>query len=178
MKRLIGSVSLLLVLSCYLLSCEKDDLCAESTPTTPRIVLGFYSETNHNEPRDVTLLEVFTEGSLDTVHLGTIREVSLPLRADAVATKWALTYNRLSSSSSTGYDPNTDFLEFKYSTREEYVSRACGYKVLFTLDDPTDLLPNPAINEVPGDTRLWIRGTEVLTTNIENEDDIHVKVYF
>jgi hypothetical protein len=178
MKRLIGSVSLLLVLCCYLISCEKDDLCAESTQTTPRIVLGFFSRTNHTEVKAVTLMEVFTEGSQDTIHLGTLSEVSLPLRTDGTSTKWALIYNRSDGSTSTGYDPDADYLEFKYTTREEYVSRACGFKVLFTLEDNTDLLPNPVLTDVPGDNHLWINGTEVITTNIENEDDVHVKVYF
>lgn len=178
MKRLLGSVTLLLVLSCYLLSCEKDDLCAESTPTTPRIVLGFFSRTNHSEVKPVVRLEVFTEGSQDTIHLGTLPEVSLPLRTDAASTKWGLTYNRIDGSTSTGFDPDSDFLEFKYTTREEYVSRACGYKVLFTLQDNTDILPNPELSDVPGDNHLWINSTEVLTTNIENENDIHIKVYY
>ncbi len=177
MKRLIGSVSLLLVLSCYLLSCEMDDLCAEGTPTTPRIVLGFFSETNDVEARPVTRLQVFTEGSQDTIQLGTIAEVSLPLRTDGTATKWGLIYNRLDEGVEGGVVPNADFLEFKYTTREEYVSRACGYKILFTLEDNTDLLPNPVLSDAGGEG-LWIDRTEVITTNIENENDVHVKVYF
>ncbi|MXN90551.1 hypothetical protein GR160_04880 [Flavobacterium sp. Sd200] len=175
MKRLIGSVSLLLVLSCYLLSCEKDDLCPETTQTTSRLVLGFYSETNHEAPQAVTRLQVFTEGSQDTIQLSTIDEVSLPLRTDATSTKWGLIYNRPVAD---GYEPNTDFLEFKYTTREEYVSRACGYKVLFTLEDDTDLLPNPVLTDTPAGGGRWIDGTEILETNIENENDIHIKVYW
>lgn len=178
MKRLIGSVSLLFVLSCYLLSCEKDDLCAESTPTTPRVVLGFYSRTNAVEERTVTLLEVFTEGSQDTIQLGNVQQVALPLRVDGTTTKWGLTYNRQDAGFPSGYDTNTDFLEFRYTTREEYVSRACGFKTLFTLEDDSDALPNPALSNIPGDTRFWITDTEILSNNIENENDIHVKVYF
>jgi hypothetical protein len=177
MKRLLGSLALLLVVCCYLWSCEKDDLCAETTPTTPRLVLGFFSATNSTEARSLDL-NVFTEGSQDTIRLGALRQVSLPLRTDGTATKWALTYNRPDINFPDGIDANTDYLEFKYTTREEYVSRACGYKILFTLEDDTDLVRNPVISEVPGSTRLWIDDAEVLTTNIENENDIHIKVYF
>jgi len=177
MKRLIGSVTLLLLISCYLWSCEKDDLCPESTPTTPNLIIRFYYANNHTLLRSVNNLQVFIEGR-DTMTLGTTDSIALPLRTDGRSTKWALRYNRISQSVEGGIIPNTDFVEFKYTTREEYVSRACGYKVLFTLDDNTNANPNPVLTDVPGETSLWINEFEVVNKNIENQNAAHVKIFF
>ena len=176
MKRLIGSVTVLLVTCCYLWSCEKDDICAESTPTTPQLQIEFYSDTNHSAAKLVTGLQVFLEGTTDTITLGTVDAISLPLLTNTTSTRWGLIYNK--ESSGLGIVPDTDYVQFKYTTREEYVSRACGYKVLFTLDDNSDTAPNPSLTDAPGETSLWIRGFEMVNKNIETEDDVHVKIFF
>jgi len=177
MKKLIGSVLLLVLICCYLSSCEKDDLCPESTPTTPSIILRFYDANNTISRKGVTNLQVFIEGR-DTVSLGTTDSIALPLRTDAVSTRWGLIYNRPSQSAPGGVIPDTDFIEFKYTTREEYVSRACGYKIMFTLDDSSNSNPNPVLTDTPGETHLWIDELTTENKNIENENKAHVKIYF
>lgn len=177
MKRLIGSVTLLLLICCYLWSCEKDDLCPESTPTTPSLVIRFYNADNHISRLSVTNLQVFMEGR-DTVSLGTTDSIALPLRTDGTSTRWGLIFNRTSQSSPDGVIPDTDFLEFKYTTREEYVSRACGYKVMFTLDDSSSSNPNPVLTDSPVESHFWIDETTIENKNIENENKAHVKIYF
>ena len=177
MKRLIGSVTLLLLICGYLWSCEKDDICPESTPTTPSIVIRFYDADNHVSRRSVTNLQVFMEG-MDTVSLGTTDSIALPLRTDATATRWGLIFNRTSQSVPGGVIPDTDFIEFKYTTREEYVSRACGYKVMFTLDDDLNANPNPVLTDNPGENHFWIDEFTLENKNIENENKAHVKIFF
>jgi len=177
MKRLIGSVTLLLLICCYLWSCEKDDLCPDSTPTTPSLIIRFYNADNHAALKKVDNLKVFMEGS-DTITLGTVDSIALPLRTDVTATRWALQYNRASSSTPGTFISDTDIIEFKYTTREAYVSRACGYKVMFTLDEGTNANPNPVVTDVPEETHLWIDEFTIENKNIENENKAHVKIYF
>jgi hypothetical protein len=113
------------------------------------------------------------ETEIDSV---TGSRVELPLRTNAQSTKWGLILTKTSNNVVT---LNTDFLEFKYVTRDEYVSRACGYKTLFTLNPDTDAEPNPVLtdNTNPVDN-LWVQDIVVEQTNIEDENEVHVKIYF
>ena len=175
MKRLIASVTIMLVFACYLVSCEKDDLCADTTPTTPNLIIEFYNSDSPDDLTTVNGLQLFVEGSQDTIQAGTVSTIQLPLRVDATSTKWGLIYYRPNTGTVI---PNTDYLEFKYTTRTEYVSRACGYKTLFTLDAPNGTPPNPVLTNGTDSPTFWIDNVEVLKTNIENEDDVHIKIYF
>lgn len=170
MKRFIASIALLLIISTYLLSCEKDDICA--TPTTPSLLIKFYQIDAPSVPKSVNL-KFFVEGSdkLDSVIDKT--EMRLPLRVDTNLTRWHLRYNQITVGQTL---TNTDILEFHYQTKNTYISRACGYKTTFTLDDNTDDLENNPI-DVPEKDGFWIKGFEVLKNNIEDENEAHINIY-
>ena len=68
-------------------------------------------------------------------------------------------------------DDNSDEVTFNYTRKNVYVSRACGYKTLYTLD-----ATNPVI--VTPDASNWIQNVIVSQPNIENENETHVKIYF
>ena len=53
-----GKLLLLLGLTFSLSSCEKDDICAESTPTTPKVVIEFYDAANPTTAKNVSNLVV------------------------------------------------------------------------------------------------------------------------
>lgn len=167
MKRLIASIALLLIISTYLLSCEKDDICA--TPTTPGLSIEFYEIDAPSVPKKVNL-KFFVEGSdkLDSIN---DTKMVLPLRVDANSTRWYLRYDQVTVNETL---KNTDILEFHYQTKNTYVSRACGYKTTFTLDANTDNEENNPIPEIDGP---WIKDFEVLKYNIENENEAHIKIY-
>lgn len=182
MKRLIGSVAVLLVITCISLSCEKDDICAEGTPTTPGIIVEFYNKDNREEAVNLTNLKYYAVGETDTLPAvednvtTTVNKIELPLRTNATSTKWGLMYTRrLSNGTFIPY--NTDFLEFNYTTLETYVSRACGYKTTFELnpDDPEGTSPLKTDSDTADG--FWIYDIEVMTTNIENENEAHIKIY-
>lgn len=176
MKRLIGSIVVLLTLTIYLMSCEKDDLCADGTPTTPGMVVEFYKKGN-SVVNPVTNFVIYEQGSTkrDTLPPGTTKW-AFPLRTDADEVTWALEYNSI-----VGNDTikNTDLLTIKYTRTQTYVSRACGYKTTFTLLPATQGVANPLAQDiVPGDTPLIDGDPIVVTPNIENENEVHVKIYF
>lgn len=172
MKKL---VSLLLLFTFGLSSCEKDDICDANTPTTPRLVLEFFDITNQTKLRPVTNLKVigdgmtegivFNEAAVDsTKYLTNASKVMLPLKVNDTTVTFKLIYN------STSVNANTDVLTINYSRKNEYVSRACGFKTTFVIKSfsPTD--PD-------GDTP-WMTLVQLNETNIESENETHIKVYY
>jgi hypothetical protein len=179
MKRLIASIAVLLIITTYLLSCEKDDLCANGTPTTPGLVVEFYKKGFTNELNPVTNFKYWVPGvESDTLPLDPTLSVSriiLPLRTDQDEVTWALQYN---STSPLGVKTsNTDLFTVKYTRKVTYVSRACGYKTTFTLTPATSGNPNPSVTDAD-ETPLIEGDPVVVTPNIENENEVHVKIYF
>lgn len=174
MKKLVASVTLLVIIACYVSSCERDDICDEGVQTTPSLLIEFYDRSDQTAPKTVSGLRYFVEGR-DTIVANSVNSVRVPLRVDTTATKWGFIFYEPVTN---GTRPNTDFLEFKYTTRQEYVSRACGYKVVYTLDETSVEQPNPVLTDRPGENRLWIFNYTVEDTLIENENEAHIKVYF
>ena len=178
MKRLLASIAGLLVITIYLMSCEKDDLCADGTPTTPGLVVEFYKKGFTDVPNPVTNFKYWVPGvENDTLPLDTVSSVSrivLPLRTDQDEITWALQYNY--TSLGVKYS-NTDLFTVKYIRKESYVSRACGFKTTYTLIPAITGSPNPSITDT--DNKLFIEDDPVvITPNIENEKEAHVKIYF
>lgn len=176
MKRFILSVVVLSIICGYMISCEKDDICAEGTPTTPNMVVAFYNSGNRGAFKTVANLKIFVEGFQDTIAIGRVDSTALiPLRVDTASVKWGFKYTYTNT---LGVKQEViDYLDFSYTTRDEYVSRACGFKTLFTLNEDTSASPNPVFSD-GGDGSTWIQDTEIVDTEIENEDDTHVKIYF
>lgn len=176
MKRFIGSAVLLCIIGAYMMSCEKDDICAEGTLTTPNMQVAFYNNENRGAYKTVSNLKIFVEGMLDTIAIGRVDSItSVPLKVDATSVKWGFKYTH---NSDTGQKlEDIDYLEFKYTTRDEYVSRACGFKTLFTLNPslPTDV--NPVLT-TGNDGADWLRDARIENPEIINEDEVHVKIYF
>ena len=180
MKRLIASIALLLVITTYLLSCEKDDICADGTPTTPGLVVDFYSKTEPDQKIEVANFRYYVPGREDdmlppdTDTLNRVSRIILPLRTDQDEVTWALRYNSVSPLGTK--TSNTDLFTIKYTRTNTYVSRACGYKTTFTLLPETNDNPNPLIE--PGTDGRLIEDYTVVTPYIENQDEAHVKIYF
>lgn len=177
MKRLIASIALLFMFSVYLLSCEKDDICSEDTPTTPGLVVEFYDKETQTETKSVSNFKYYVLGTneiLPANSSASVTKITLPLRTDQDEVTWALQYNTTSNGVKVS---NTDYLTIKYTRQTTYVSRACGYKTTFTLIPASNGNPNPSVTDA--DTRLFIEGNpEVVTPYIENENEVHVKIYF
>jgi hypothetical protein len=172
MKKLL----LLLLLIFSFSSCEKDDICAEET--TPRLILEFYDVTNPTVKKNVTSLKItgyktdnstLLTDSLDT--FSGVSKIELPLRITEDVTKYRLILN----STSTSVTPNTDILEFKYTRQNVFVSRACGYKTIFTLNSPIGVTRTDS-NTI--DDGFWMQNINTQTTNITTENEVHIKVFF
>ena len=97
-----------------------------------------------------------------------VSKIQVPLRTTVDAT--TLNFIQNGSDTDTTND-NVDVITFNYQRVDEYISRACGYKTLFYLNatNPVDLT---------NDGNNWIQDIIVTQPNIENENEVHVKIYF
>lgn len=172
-------------------SCERDDICAEGTSTTPRLLIGFYDISNPEQEKNVSRLTAYgenlvvdengdpiqpTQNSEATVVFNTnTTELALPLLVEAEGEEVTIRYIlekstnfRLDDDSNT--NSNEDIIEVKYIPQFIYVSRACGYKSIFTelevtrIDDPDNWILNISIDNGIGNT-------------VENENNIHVQIF-
>lgn len=174
--------SFLLLAIITFISCEKDDICDANTPTTPRLVIDFYNITSPSLKKNVSNLKVIGDGMKDGIifNLGSTGEtqylsngntISIPLKTNANATKYRFILN---SGNSNPALIDTDEVTISYTHNDVYVSRACGYKTLFTLE-PTNPILQTA---VPATNAKWMQAISVEKTNIDNENEAHLKIFF
>jgi hypothetical protein len=173
---------LLLLLFAFTFSgCEKDDICDSTASTTPQVVIEFYDNTQQSVLKNVVNLKVKADGVSEAIvfnptltpdtnperFLFNGSKLILPLRTDGTSTKYSLILN-----STLPASLNEDFLEFNYTTNTVYISRACGYKITYDLDET-----NPVV-QTEGTDGKWIQNIDVETTNIDDEKTTHIKIYF
>ncbi len=164
MKRLF----LLLLISGFFSGCEKDDICDTATPTTPKVVIEFYDIANPTVKKNVVNLGVIAPGFTNGFGFTNTSSIKVPLKTFE---NTSVLYFIQNGSAEPTTDDNQDEVVFNYTRRTEYVSRACGYKTLYTLD-----ATNPVT--VTADSNNWIQNVIVSQPNIENENETHVEIYF
>ncbi len=154
------------------IACEKDDICAEGTPTTPSAIVEFFYNDNRTVAKPA-IFKYYVPG-VDTALGGTssVSKIELPLRTDAETTTWALVLR--TPIGNGNFIDNTDYLTFNYTNQQIYVSRACGYRNVFYLNQASPAL----FADSPASDNLWILGMDVETLTIENENETHIKIYF
>ena len=81
MKKIVFiTLSLLLAVSFW--NCEKDDICAEGTPTTPRVIIEFYDAANPTVLKNVTNLKVVETSLTDGFGFTGVNKIQVPLRTN------------------------------------------------------------------------------------------------
>ncbi len=174
-------ITLLIILIFTSSSCEKDDICDANTSTTPRLVIDFYNITNPTVKKNVTNLKVIGEGMTDGIifnsgseeskYLTSGNTISIPLRTDADSVKYSFILN---SGNPNPTLIDTDELTFNYTRNDVYVSRACGFKTLFTFES-TNTFVHTAF---PVTKEKWMKDISIQKNNIDNENETHIKIYF
>jgi hypothetical protein len=135
-------------------SCEKDDFCLKN-PVTESLVIEFYDNSNKETLKNVKELYVWAEGKTDSIYINqTINSITIPLNSAATETVYNFSQENVVNQFTISYTPE-----------EVYVSRSCGYKVVF--NDVTFTSDNTwIIDFIP--TSL---------TTIENQEEAHVQIY-
>lgn len=167
------ALSFLVCLLC-ISSCQRDDICPEATQTTPKLVIEFFNFEDTDQPKNVRRLNIVAEE--DTIAYfdettSNRNTISIPLRTDQNFTNYTFYRNYdLSEEEEDDFTTNGDVIQFSYARNEEYVSRACGYKIEFTNFD-ADLVSE----ENNGN---WIKNVEVQQPNdILDEQTTHLYIY-
>lgn len=182
MKKVTVAVLILIVIGYY--SCERDDLCAEGTQTTADLVIEAFDVSLQDDSKNVFGLRIVgidDEGNENGVLSGydvvNTNQLVLPLRTDANETVYELYQNYAINDNGTPDDTSDDFvtgnkdeITIRYVRDDIFVSRACGFKTVFT---------NVSISIDAGDTDRWINRFQSEDDNqiIENEAEAHFKLF-
>lgn len=170
-------------------SCERDDICAETTATTPQLIIRFYNVTSQENTKNVTDLRAYginnsgEEIVIPEVNILTTDSIALPLRTEANEVRFVLHRNYAVDNNDTPDDPEDDFetgnpdiITVSYTTEQVYVSRACGFKTIFNdlvftieeeVDDPDNDLGN------------WLQQFIITATNntVDDETAAHINIF-
>ncbi len=165
-----------------LASCERDDICAESTPTTPRLLIDFIDVSNRENMKNVVNLRVTGIGidnmlPLDGLDGATraVDNIQLPLRTDSTSTQFILHENFAVNNNNTPDDTTDDFIEgnpdvitVNYETELVFVSKACGFKTVF----------NNVTITLEEDQDNWIITRESINANqsVADENETHFNI--
>lgn len=160
----------LLLIYMLVFNCEKDDVCPETTQTTPRVIIEFY---NINAPEEIKAVPgLFAVGVDSTdnevaIHnelVSTRSLIELPLQNNSNQTKFKLykSYDIIDSV----INGNPDEITITYNIETLYVSRACGYINNYSIQTFS----------IATDNDQWIINSEILMTLVTNENEIHVKI--
>ena len=174
MKKISALILLLLLTTA---SCEKDDICAETTATTPKLILRFYDITSQEETKSVIGLRVTSfdanniEEEISNLNITTTDSINLPLHTGVNITKFTFhkEYEAIinTEGDTISIEGNPDIVTIQYDREDIFVSRACGFKTIFK-----DLTIS-----VENDAEKWIINSEIINSTIEKNTSAHVKIF-
>ncbi len=183
-------ISLLTIILSLLViySCERDDICAASTPTTPRLLIDLNDVTDSEIKKNVFDLVVVGSDFItdDKIPANTsvflpayifqdVNNLVLPLKTDSDSTEYILVERADISNNGTPEDASDDFISgnqdriiINYSRKQVFVSRACGFKTVFE---------NITLNIIE-DNDNWMLSRQPLTNNqsVEDETTAHFSI--
>ncbi|WP_395045700.1 DUF6452 family protein [Flavobacterium sp.] len=149
--------------------CEKDDICEDGTPTTPRMIVEFYDNLEPTAKKTITNLGIVADGMSTGILYNGVSKIEVPLQTTADITKYSFIYDSQNVDVSLR---NEDKITINYIRTDVFISRACGYKTVFSLLDN----PNGIVKTI--DTDNWIKEIVIQKYKILNEDEVHVKIFF
>ena len=154
----------LLFLIPLFVGCEKDDICNEGTPGTPRLIIRFYDRENPSELKTPAGINIKGINQTEVYRNLNSDSLALPMDLSHSFTRYAFILP-----SSTASQTIADTLQFNHSYRRDHYSRrACGFSAEFGLS-------NPAVTTV-GSITWFVRSTIQLDT-IKNEEQAHLFIY-
>jgi len=174
-KVLIIPILLIAMLS---ISCERDDICPDATPTTPRLIIDLLDALNPDTKKnvfDLVVIGVDNDDFLPDYIFQDTDDLILPLRTDDNTTEYILIKEASVNDNGTPNDNTDDFVDgnqdritLNYSREEVFVSRACGFKTIFK---------NVSLSIVQ-DGDSWMLSREPLTDNqsVEDETTTHFNI--
>ena len=169
---LMKKILLICVFLPFFSGCEKDDICDANTPTTPRLVIEFYDNLTALPTRkNVVNLGIIAPELTTGIAYSGVNKIFVPLKINGDTTIFNFIQNGATTPTT---DDNTDVLTFNYARKSLYVSRACGFKTNFSLNQTNGIVKT----EGAFADGFWIQNIQIVKSEIDNEKDIHVKIFF
>ena len=154
-----------LIFLCFLglISCEKDDICLEGTPGTPRMVVLFRDHENPSARKEVSELTIkgFDQEEAYLVFSGD--SVGIPLKNNFELTQYELVLGADTD------NPIADSLQINHKQFDIYINRACGYKTNYIFKNPSHYI----LTQGNG----WIKNIEIIKDTLSDEEDSHLAIY-
>ena len=135
-------------------SCEKDDICIEST--TPNLKIKFFNNEDREASKTLNIKFLWTENkdSISEFSNKAVDSLLLPMNLMENHTTFIIEN-----------DIGIDTIKIDYDRKDVFVSRSCGYKVIYESMNVSKLTSN------------WIKALEINNSTIENENDTHIHIF-
>ncbi|WP_035336295.1 DUF6452 family protein [Dokdonia sp. PRO95] len=149
-------------------SCERDDICAETTPTTPLLIIDFYDVNNPSllkAPNNLTVTTIIDQEVNEVIALVNLESIEIPLRTNAELTTYSFTINTAEDDEE---EPNTDDLTFTYTVTDEFVNKACGFRVVY--DDLQNTID-------PQQDGAWIQNIDIENPTVNDQTEAHISIF-
>lgn len=160
MFRRIIFYSLLII---FIFNCEKDDICLEGTPGTPRLIIRFFDQNEKIIPKPLSNVTVKALSKNEDYVVFSGDSLGIPLKLISNSTIYTFTYLDVLDN-----QEKIDTLKFNYKREDYYVNRACGFlsNLIFT---------TPALEIL--DKESIFLGFKILNDTIKNENQAHLAIY-
>ena len=160
MFKRISFYSLLII---FIFNCEKDDICIEGTPGTPRLIIRFFDQNEKIIPKPLSNVTIKALGKDEDYVVFSGDSLGIPLKLISNSTIYTFTYLDVLDN-----QDKTDTLKFNYKREDYYVNRACGFlsNLIFT---------TPALEIL--DKESIFLGFKILNDTIKNENQAHLAIY-
>ena len=160
--------------SLIIISCEKDDICPDSTQTTPQLVVAFYDALDPQQSKTVESLAVYAIKDSELILIENINgintdSIAIPLRNDIGVSNFRFIKNYSVENDIIFGDLNHVYID--YEMTDVFISRACGFITNYSILSlvPYDILQDPPVIG-------WIDGYEIVNPIVTNENQAHVKI--
>lgn len=160
MKR---EILLLLLFCTFFAGCEKDDFCVKN-PVTSKLIIDFYDDTNRETLKKVQAFSAIAAGKTDSLFTNqSVNSISIPL--NSLSSETSYTFKKNTTGGATAGNTIATF-SIEYDTEEAFVSRSCGFKVIFK---------NVAFSAA---TNSWITAfTPTTIINLDDQSVAHVQIF-
>ena len=160
MFKRISFYSLLII---FIFNCEKDDICLEGTPGTPRLIIRFFDQNENIIPKPLSNVTVKALSKDEDYVVFSGDSLAIPLKLISNSTIYTFTYLDVLDN-----QEKIDTLKFNYKREDYYVNRACGFlsNLIFT---------TPALEIL--DKESIFLGFKILNDTIKNENQAHLAIY-
>ena len=160
MFKRISFYSLLII---FIFNCEKDDICLEGTPGTPRLIIRFFDQNEKIIPKPLSNVKIKALSKDEDYLVFSGDSLGIPLKLISNSTIYTFKYLDVLDN-----QEKIDTLKFNYKREDYYVNRACGFlsNLIFT---------TPALEIL--DKESIFLGFKILNDTIKNENQAHLAIY-